>query len=161
MLIGVLSDTHDQFARTRVAVSMLLDKNVQALIHCGDITDTPILDLLVGGIPSYFVFGNNDWDRPGLERYAREQGLTCLGDQGIIELAGKKIGVTHGDRTSTMRSLRQQHVNYLLSGHTHVASDDLDGITRYVNPGALHRTSKPSVCTINLEVDAVRFWEVT
>lgn len=158
MLIGVLSDTHDRLPLTRAAVELLGRLGVKALIHCGDLTGPAVLDLLAGDVPAYFVFGNNDWDRDGLARYAAELGITCLGLSGVVELAGKRIGVAHGDRMQPLREMRSDTtLRYILTGHTHVSDDTQDGHLRWVNPGALHRTRQPSVATIDLAEDRVRF----
>lgn len=158
MMIGVLSDTHDRFPQTRRAVEVLLQRGAKALIHCGDLTSEGILDLLAGEVPAYFVYGNNDWDREGLQRYAAGLGITCLGTHGVVDLGGKRLGVAHGDRMQPLRELQaDEAVRYILSGHTHVSEDLQEGRIRWVNPGALHRTRQPSVCTIDLASDAVRF----
>lgn len=158
MIVGVLSDTHDRLPETRAAVALLLREGAEALIHCGDLTGEDVLDCLVGEVPAYFVFGNNDWDREGLTRYAENLGVVSLGTHGVIELGGRKIGVTHGDVRRPMVELESTpDLRYLLSGHTHVSDDQWDGLVRRVNPGALHRTRQRSVCTIDLSADAVRF----
>jgi predicted phosphodiesterase len=36
--IGILSDTHDQVARTGRAVAALVARGAEALVHCGDLT---------------------------------------------------------------------------------------------------------------------------
>ena len=38
MRVGILSDTHDQVARTQSAITQLLAAGAEVLIHCGDIT---------------------------------------------------------------------------------------------------------------------------
>lgn len=158
MLLGVLSDTHDQFARARRGIELLQSKGVGAIIHCGDICSVPTLELLAGDIPAYFVFGNNDWDQDGLEKTAKHLGITCLGTSGVVELAGRKVGVTHGDRSALIQKLiTTEGLRWLLTGHTHAAEDEQHGTYRHVNPGALHRTRSFSVCTIDLIRDAVLF----
>lgn len=65
--------------------------------------------------------------------------------------------VTHGDRPKKVRQLRETEPDYLLYGHSHVADDRLDGATRWINPGALHRTAVPSVALLDLLADDLRF----
>ena len=43
MLIGILSDTHDQAGRTKVAVATLASAGAEALFHCGDITTADVV----------------------------------------------------------------------------------------------------------------------
>ena len=62
MLIGIISDTHDQVLRTKTAVSVLAAHGAQALIHCGDLTIAEVV-YECSIQPAYFVFGNCDFDR--------------------------------------------------------------------------------------------------
>jgi putative phosphoesterase len=158
MLVGVLSDTHDSLEITRRALELLTGLGCEALIHCGDLTTTPVIDMLAGTVPAHFVFGNNDFDRVELQRYAEDLGVGCLGTHGILELDGKRIAVAHGDVPQVLRSLvADDSLAYILTGHTHAAHDERRGTARWINPGALYRTRAPSVCTIDLARDAVKF----
>src|SRR5687768_16392263 len=64
--------------------------------HCGDIGSAACVDLLAG-LPSAFVFGNCDWDRAPLARYAASIDVPCYGACGTLELDGKTIALLHGD----------------------------------------------------------------
>jgi uncharacterized protein len=149
MLVGILSDTHDQTQRTKTAVARLLAAGAEVLIHCGDIT---IADVVYecSRLPSYFVFGNCDFDREGLRQAMTQIGGTCLERGGLIALAQRRIAVTHGDSDHELRRLTALQPDYLFSGHTHRSSDVKKGPTRYINPGALHRASTWTVGVINL-----------
>ena len=61
MRIGILSDTHDELARTHRAVALRRDVGVEALIHCGDFIEPKIVSVC-SALPLWFVFGNNDSD---------------------------------------------------------------------------------------------------
>jgi putative phosphoesterase len=130
------------------------------LIHCGDVTSSPILAELTG-LPSWFVLGNNDVDDSAdLERMARELGVNFLGSGGLVELAGKRIGIVHGHLYHDIRRLLAARPDYLLYGHTHIpASEKIDGVHR-INPGALHRAPKFSVATLDLENGNLLFHDV-
>ena len=71
MKIGIVSDTHDHVERTAKAVAALVEGGAEVLIHCGDITNRAIV-LECGGLPSYYVFGNNDYDHNELGRAIRQ-----------------------------------------------------------------------------------------
>jgi putative phosphoesterase len=149
MRIGILSDTHDQQARTARAVAILADAGAEALIHCGDLT-RPDMVHLCGILPAYFVFGNNDDDLRGLRAAIDAVGGTCLGYGGEIALGGKRIAVTHGDNVREIRRLASAIPDYLLFGHTHLPSAVQIGATRHINPGALHRASSWTVALLDL-----------
>lgn len=150
MLLGILSDTHDDTTRTQRAIAVLKDAGAQALIHCGDLASPPIVEAL-SALESWFVFGNHDADQvPRLQQAARDFGVTCLGWHGIVELAGKRIGVVHGHMRSDLQRVLAAAPDYVLSGHTHLASDAMSGTVRRINPGALFRADRFSVAMLNL-----------
>lgn len=158
MLIGILSDTHDEHFRTRIAVEKLGELGAEALIHCGDVTTIGILETL-SALPTHFVFGNCDRVAE-LRRGADEFGLTCLGDGGIVEFQGKRLAVTHSHLNSEVQRLLNEEPDYLFSGHSHIANVWREGNTRRINPGALHRAGTYTVGLLNLESDEFEFIEI-
>ena len=156
MKIGILSDTHDQVERTSLAVSTLIGAGAEVLVHCGDITRPPVV-LECVGVPCYLVFGNNDYDQDALGRSIRGVGAVSLGRGGMIELDGRRVAVTHGDSSREVRRLLGLDPDYLLFGHSHVATDDRQGATRWINPGALHRADAYSVALLDLRADLLEF----
>src|SRR5262245_56587090 len=142
MRLGILADTHDELARTRFVVRMLRDAGAEALVHCGDLASPPIVAALAV-LPCWFVFGNHDADSvPALQKAAAEFGPVCLGWGGVIELAGKRVGVAHGHMTTDVRRVLAERPDFLLFGHSHFPSDQLVGLVRRINPGALHRADE-------------------
>ena len=89
MKIGILSDTHDQVARTTKALQVLLAEGAEAIVHCGDLTRPEIVRIFAK-VPTYFVFGNNDYDHDGLLRAMVRPTAVSLGRGGEIELAGTR-----------------------------------------------------------------------
>ena len=138
MRIGILSDTHDQAARARSAVAMLLAAGAEALIHCGDVTNPEVVAEVVG-VPAYFVFGNCDHDLDALRLAMRRTGATCLERGAVIELGGRRIAVAHGDSPRDYARLSAQAPDYFFSGHTHVRRDVREGPTRHINRGPAPR----------------------
>jgi putative phosphoesterase len=160
MRLGILSDTHDKSERTRHAVEMLVQAGAELLVHCGDFT-SPALLAVCSVLPCYFVFGNNDSDSvSGLRRVAGEVGAVCLEWGGVIELGGKRIGVTHGHMRIEVKRVLAQGPDYLLSGHSHFADDFRDGAVRRINPGALHRAEEYTVALLDLDRDELEFLRV-
>lgn len=84
----------------------------------------------------------------------------CLEFGGLIELAGKRIGVTHGHRPGEFRKLVSDAPDYLLYGHLHICLDERHGKTRQINPGALHRSSEWTVALLDLDNDHVEFLKI-
>lgn len=161
MIIGILSDTHGDYEIANIAVKLLLDHGATALVHCGDVGDRRVLDALAG-TPSFFVFGNNDYDYEDLERYGNQIGVGCLQFGGGWAVDGKYIAITHGDNARTVHRFLEpaNKADYLLTGHTHVRHDQRVGSTRWINPGALYRAKTKSVALLDLAADELTFLDV-
>lgn len=156
MLIGILSDTHDELARTEIAVQLLRDAGAQELIHCGDLT-TPAIVQACAVLPFHFVFGNHDAEvAPALLAAARRNGANCLRWRGEVDVAGKRIGVTHGHMRSDVRRVLATSPDYVFTGHSHLTHDYAEGTTRRINPGALHRADVFSVATLDLQTGELK-----
>ena len=157
MRIGILSDTHDRVEAMAAAMEILRRQGAEFFIHCGDVGSESVLDHLAG-VPSAFVFGNTDWDRAPLVRYAEQIGVACHGALADLELGGKKVAVTHGDDFKLkQRILAEQRHDYLLQGHTHVREDKRIGKVRLINPGALHRAKEKTVALLDTDADRLAF----
>jgi uncharacterized protein len=147
MIIGVLSDSHARLPTVNAALAEFQARNVELVIHCGDIDDAATVTAF-SRCPTHFVFGNCDADRPGIRKAIAEIGATLHEPFGHLELAGKQIAWLHGDRPDLKRDVEQSgHYDYLFYGHTHVAEQHLSGKTLVVNPGALHR-ARPKTCLV-------------
>lgn len=156
MILGILSDTHDQARRTTEALRLLHEAGAEALVHCGDVTGPDILALCTGQ-PLYFVLGNND-DEMELRVVAEGmEGVHFLGYRGVIEIGGKRIGVAHSHQRRDVQALFEESPDYILTGHSHIAMDEWQGSIRRINPGALHRARRYSVAVLDLATGDLRF----
>jgi uncharacterized protein len=157
MLLGLLSDTHDRIDAAAAGIAALREAGAAYFLHCGDVGGEGVLDLLAG-LPAAFVWGNTDWDRASLQRYAADLGIQCFGNAGELELDGKRIAITHGDDARAVRRILDGHDHdYLFLGHSHVRADARSGRVRVINPGALHRTKEKTVATLDTSTDLLRF----
>ncbi len=157
MILGILSDTHDRVEMAARAVARLKEHQVAFFIHCGDVCNDLVLDQLAG-LPSAFVFGNCDWDRDLLRRYASIVGVRCCERFGEFEFDGKRLAVAHGDDPAVRRRIIEgQRHDYFLQGHTHLREDDRIGRVRTINPGALHRAAEKSVAVLDTASDSLTF----
>lgn len=160
MRLGILADTHDELARTHGAVALLRSEGAEALIHCGDLASPPIVAALAV-LPSWFVLGNHDSDMvPHLERAAAAYNVICLGWGGVVEFAGMRVGVAHGHLSVDLRRVLAVQPHYLLSGHSHIASELVVGSVRRINPGALHRADAFTVALLEVGTGELRFLPV-
>jgi putative phosphoesterase len=161
VIIGILSDSHDRADAMKAGLETLAAAGAEFYVHCGDIGSSRCVDLLAG-LKCAFVFGNTDYDRAALARYAASIDVPCYGNFADLELGGRKIAATHGDDYRLkQRLLSEQQHDYFLQGHTHVRADERVGRTRVINPGALHRASEKTVATLDTRNDLLRFHTVS
>jgi putative phosphoesterase len=157
--VGLLSDSHGRSERTARAVDALLAAGADTIIHAGDIETEEVLDCLAGH-DAHVGWGNCDWDRAGLERYARNLGIAVHGDAGEIEADGTRIAFTHGHLPAAMRSAMASGARFLVHGHTHERRDEVVDGVRILNPGALHRAHPFSVALLTPRTGEVASIEV-
>jgi putative phosphoesterase len=143
MKLAVISDTHDNRDNILKAVSIMNEKNVDALIHCGDYC-SPFtkrwFDKLNDNIKENFygVFGNNDGDHEFLRK---NLGQICKIAKGSVELVqefdGKKSHISHMPHPTTVEALANSgKFDIVLSGHTHVVvNKKYENGVLVVNPG--------------------------
>jgi putative phosphoesterase len=159
MRIGILSDTHDQVARTARAIALLIAQKVEVLCHCGDLTGPDVV-AECSRLPCYYVFGNNDFEQDRLRRAMILSRGTCLDRGGVLVFQGRRVAMAHGDCLSEVRRLSALKPDFLLLGHSHRPSDEQDGPVRRINSGALHRASAYTVAVLDLADDSVQWLKV-
>jgi len=153
MRIGILSDTHGDTWAARDAVRTFEDHRVHVVLHCGDVGPGVMHELR--GFTAHFVRGNTD-SAEGLQQTLYGETQTFHGHLGELEFAGRKVALLHGDDARLLRDLiASQKWDLICYGHTHKASTAVCGRTLVVNPGALHRTSAPSVAIVKVPEMAV------
>lgn len=148
--IGVISDTHlvsgkcglrklaaqvvsksmDGFELIRLIAETQFKNNVERIIHCGDIVDFEVIELLEEYAPVDAVCGNMD----GPELRGR------LPEKKVIDIEGHSIGIIHGwgSPNGIMGRIRNEFgdIQALVYGHTHAPMNrKLDGVL-FFNPGS-------------------------
>ncbi len=150
MLIGIVSDTHSRYETVAKAVQILRERNVDMVLHCGDIEDQETV-LLFLGLRTHYVFGNCDSDKTGLHRTMQDIGATLHDRFGHMELRSKKIAFLHGHDQGLMKQVEwSDYYDFLFYGHTHHAEEHRTGRTRVINPGALHRARPKTFVVLEL-----------
>ncbi|MFP6903789.1 MAG: YfcE family phosphodiesterase [Verrucomicrobiota bacterium] len=160
MKIGLLSDTHGHLARSHAAIQCLLEQGVECLIHCGDIGSEQILielaaDCHADRIPVYAVTGNVDLHRADIIDFPESTGVHVARAH-TIRLAGKRVGIVHGDDGRAMREMIDSGTcDLVFTGHTHRVSDEQVRGVRVINPGAVYPAAQATVATFNTETDTL------
>jgi putative phosphoesterase len=143
MKLAVISDTHDHMNNILQAVSIMNEKNIDALIHCGDYV-APFVRRWFDGLNDnikenfYGVFGNNDGEKLYLKQVL---GRICKivenAAEIITELGGKQIYASHMPSQKSIDALiASGRFDIILSGRTHnVVNIKHDNGVLVVNPG--------------------------
>lgn len=134
MLIGLVSDTHDNMPLIRKAVEYFNEHNVSLVFHAGDIiSPICIKEFEKLGSRLIGVFGNNDG-----EKKIWRQKIKDLGEihDGFFEtnIEGSKILVIHEPHLLDAL-IESGKYDVIIYGHTHKAEIRTVGKTLIVNPG--------------------------
>ena len=140
MLIGVISDTHDNLPLVEKAVKRLNEEKVELVLHAGDYCAPFVIPKfkalncrLIG------VFGNNDGDHELLrKRFSETRNCEVRGRFAEIDAAGFKIALLHGDETELLNALISRDCfDAVVYGHLHAIADRKSGKMLIVSPGEL------------------------
>ncbi len=163
MIIGVLSDTHNNIENTQKALEVFRREGIRRLFHCGDITRPDIIYLFTG-FDVTFVQGNNDYWRNDLV-----EAMLVIGGQRTLParwsgaVGGKRLAMAHGDSHGVLFDLtRSGQYDYVFHGHSHRRRDETIAGTRVINPGALggKHDQSHSIAVVNLAAGTVEFVEI-
>lgn len=121
MVIGVISDTHGLLRPEALAAL----KDVEALLHIGDVGDIEILDRLRSIAPVHAIRGNIDTFGP----------CSLLPETEMLSFAGKTFYLIHSINDLDLDPIAAG-VDVVLSGHSHRPSLEEKKGVLYVNPGS-------------------------
>ncbi|MCL2334829.1 MAG: metallophosphoesterase [Endomicrobia bacterium] len=162
MLIGVISDTHDNIGSIKRAVKVFNLRSVDLVLHCGDIFSfSAAKEFAALNCGFKAVFGNNDFDRAGLENVISEFGMIQEAPF-EFKVSGKLFVMVHKAFNIGAMATDGRHGDvhdYVLYGHTHKPSLEKQGKTAILNPGEAcgERYGKKTAAVINLDSDSVEF----
>ena len=147
MLIGLISDTHG-YLDPRVPS---LFRDVEHILHAGDIGSMAIMLALERIAPVTAVLGNTD---AGLNFRETE----------VVSLAGRKFLVHHIVDTrepheDLRRRLERESPDVVVFGHTHKPHNEVVGRTLFFNPGYAGKQRfnlARSVALMQVEADGMR-----
>jgi putative phosphoesterase len=138
MLVGLISDTHDNLPMVDKAVRRLNEENVELVLHAGDYVAGFVVPMfrelkarLIG------VFGNNDGDHKLLEeKFGENERLELRGNFAEVTVDGLRIALLHGGDVELLDALiNRESFDFVVHGHTHVAEIRRKGRTLVINPG--------------------------
>jgi len=130
MIIGILSDTHDNLPQLEKAVAFFNKHNVAFVLHAGDFVAPFTLSRMKKLSCDWRgVFGNNDGEKKGLGLASEGK----IGDGPLrLELDGRQIVVVHD---INQLDLQSEKAALVVSGHTHKPEIVAQPARLLVNPG--------------------------
>ena len=165
MRLGLVSDTHDNYAAAEAIAEEFADRSIETVLHCGDFIAPPLLAAFDGhGFAFHGVLGNNDGERDGLEQTidGMNDASQLHGRFATLEFDGTTVHMLHGDQgiDEVNARARSGEYDFVCYGHFHVAEEREEDGTTVVNPGA-HFPTVPdenrSVAVLETETEEVEF----
>jgi putative phosphoesterase len=165
MLIGSISDTHDNLPQIEKAVKYLNTAKVRLVLHAGDycspftITKFTVLNCNLIG-----VFGNNDGDHELLKKRFSETTNCTVHDRFTqVNIDGYKIALLHGDQEELLNALiNSEYFNAIIHGHSHNKNIENHGKTLAINPGEVcgYLTGKSTIAIIDTDKNEAKIIEL-
>jgi len=133
MLIGVVSDTHDNLPALRKALARFKAAGVKLVLHAGDIVSPFVaMPFQEAGLRVIGVFGNNDGDKLYLRERFSPVGELHFGPH-ELELGGRRVVLMHEPRALEALAASGKY-DLIVYGHTHEV-DLRPGPPLVLNPG--------------------------
>lgn len=160
MNIAILSDTHNHLANLQKAMRIIENEDIQAIIHCGDVTTAETVSFL-SPYKVILAYGNGDFAsgeiRDTLLRMNPNSFAAAVFEGEIDDL---RVAVTHGHHVSGLQKLLEsQQFDFIFFGHSHRREESRHGRTRLINPGAIGglRKEERSFCILDTQTRQIRF----
>jgi putative phosphoesterase len=156
MLIGAISDSHDNLPLIEKAVQILNTRNVSLVLHAGDfVSPFTIAKFKQLNCPFIGVFGNNDGDHELLkQRFSETKNCTVHDRFTEVTVEGFRVALLHGHETQLLNAIINcGYFDCVVHGHSHNADIEQNGKTLAVNPGELcgYLTGKASLALIDTQ----------
>ncbi len=136
MMIGVISDTHNNIKNIDKIISLFNNEKVDLVIHTGDITNAKTLKRFsLLNCPLTGVFGNNDRSEIGLQEVCEENNFKFQEPPLPLKLDKKLVVVFHEPDLIDKYIKDHKEVDIIIHGHTHRYREETIEDTIYFNPG--------------------------
>ncbi len=154
MLVGILSDIHDNVPALRSALSEL--QAADCLICCGDLCSPFVINELGKGFAKdiHIVFGNNDGDLFRITNNSRNYPHIQLhGEMAELTLDGCRFGINHYDTIGRVFADSDRY-DVVCFGHNHQFEISRVNQTTVINPGEILGTLSGSSTYVTWDTQA-------
>jgi len=143
MLVGVVSDTHNNINNIENIINIFNKEEVNLVIHTGDISKPETLRLFSRlNCPMMGVFGNNDRIEKGLKEVCDECNFNFQDPPFSLTLEDKKIVVFHEPELIDKFIEQHKDVQLIIHGHTHRYREETLNDIVFFNPGESSGSTK-------------------
>ena len=165
MLVGAISDTHDNLPQIEKAVRYLNDQKVGLVLHAGDYVAGFVIPKLAKlNCKLVGVFGNNDGDHELLKkRFSETNNCTTHERFAKVEVEGYRIALLHGEETELLNAIIEGGIfDAVIHGHSHYSRIEKRGKTLAINPGELcgYLTGKSTLALIDTSTKQAKLVEL-
>lgn len=154
MVIGVVSDTHNNLKNIEKIIHLFNEEKVPLVVHTGDIASAQSLEKfsqlhcnLIG------VYGNNDRNEFGLAEIAKKNQFEIDEPPKIIEVHNRTIALFHEPECVDNFLIENKDIDVVLHGHTHRYRNEVQNNILIFNPGesAGMQRGKNAIGLVDLE----------
>jgi putative phosphoesterase len=145
--IGIISDTHKKAGRAKKAIDLLLSKNVEFIIHAGDIVREEVLEYLEKKIRYVAVLGNNDY-----HLYSVVDKYNLVTEPYYFKLANKTWKLMHYPKY-----IFPLDSDIIVYGHTHDVDISFNGKNLILNPGEVCARDHGYSTCISLDIEKNKY----
>jgi putative phosphoesterase len=156
VLIGIMSDTHDNLPMIEKAIERLNQENVDLVLHAGDYVAPFVIPKfqnlkakLIG------VFGNNDGDHELLKkRFSENKNLEIHGSFALVAVKNLRIALLHGSEEELLNALIEcEGFDVVVHGHMHGPDIHRKGKTLIIGCGEVcgYLTGKSSIFLLDTD----------
>ncbi len=165
MLIGAISDTHDNLPQIEKAVKSLNDQKVGLVLHAGDYVAGFVIPRLSKlNCPLIGVLGNNDGDHELLRKRFSETSNCTIHDRFTqVTVEGYRIALLHGHEAELLSVIISSgYFDAVIHGHSHSKGIEQRGKTLAINPGELcgYLTGKSTFALIDTLKNQAKIVEI-
>lgn len=136
MKLGIVSDTHDNLEKAKAAINFFNSRDIDTVIHCGDMVSPFTAKLFDSDFNFHYVRGNNDgeWNlKQTIQQYGK-----FYNNIAELEIDSEKFAVYHGTEEEIVQALvNSGNYDYILRGHTHQRKHERHKDTVEINSGGI------------------------
>jgi len=165
MLIGAISDSHDNLPQIEKAVQALNNQKVGLVLHAGDyVAGFVIPKFKALNCKLIGVFGNNDGDHELLKKRFSETTNCTIHDRfTTVTIKGYRVALLHGHETELLNAIiDSESFDAVIHGHSHNLGIERKGKTLSINPGELcgYLTGKSTIAIFDTIKQQARIIEL-